>query len=59
MITTPSTLLFSHNHHLLSVKGSEAVLDVLAFDGDEALSSGRPSPDFLNSIPAMRLCMSA
>ncbi|WP_312583912.1 type VI secretion system tip protein VgrG [Atlantibacter sp.] len=38
MTTTPSTLLFSHNHHLLSVKGSEAVLDVLAFDGDEALS---------------------
>ncbi|HDY8319965.1 TPA: type VI secretion system tip protein VgrG [Klebsiella pneumoniae] len=31
-------LLFSHNHHLLSVKGCEAGLDVLAFEGDEALS---------------------
>lgn len=29
---------FSHNHHLLSVKGCEAELDVLAFEGDEALS---------------------
>ncbi len=29
---------FSHNHHLLSVKGCEAGLDVLAFEGDEALS---------------------
>ncbi|HIF7202619.1 hypothetical protein ACSJHS_16010, partial [Klebsiella pneumoniae] len=25
------SLLFSHNHHLLSVKGCEAGLDVLAF----------------------------
>ncbi|HBS4895502.1 type VI secretion system tip protein VgrG [Klebsiella pneumoniae] len=32
------SLLFSHNHHLLSVQGCEAGLDVLAFEGDEALS---------------------
>ncbi|HDK6357995.1 type VI secretion system Vgr family protein [Klebsiella variicola] len=32
------SLLYSHNHHLLSVKGCEAGLDVLAFEGDEALS---------------------
>ncbi|NME41000.1 type VI secretion system Vgr family protein [Enterobacter asburiae] len=31
-------LRFSHNHHLLVVKGCEAELDVLAFEGDEALS---------------------
>ncbi|RMA86581.1 MULTISPECIES: type VI secretion system Vgr family protein [Enterobacter] len=31
-------LRFSHNHHLLVVKGCEAEPDVLAFDGDEALS---------------------
>ena len=37
MSTNPA-IVFSHNHHLLSAKGSEAVLDVLAFDGDEALS---------------------
>ena len=37
MSTNPA-IVFSHNHHLLSVKGSEAVLDVLAFEGDEALS---------------------
>ncbi|MGP0155150.1 type VI secretion system Vgr family protein, partial [Pantoea ananatis] len=30
---------FSHNHHQLSVKGCEAALDVLAFEGDEALST--------------------
>lgn len=30
---------FSHNHHQLSVKGGEAELDVLAFEGDEALST--------------------
>jgi len=29
---------FSHNHHRLWVKGCEAELDVLAFEGDEALS---------------------
>ncbi|MCW4856437.1 type VI secretion system Vgr family protein [Enterobacter mori] len=31
-------LRFSHSHHLLSVKGCESGLDVLAFEGDEALS---------------------
>ncbi|MEJ8322510.1 type VI secretion system tip protein VgrG [Kosakonia sacchari] len=31
-------LRFSHNHHLLVVKGCESELDVLAFEGDEALS---------------------
>jgi len=30
---------FSHNHHQLSVKGCEAELDVLAFEGYEALSA--------------------
>jgi len=30
---------FSHNHHLLAVKGCDAELDVLAFEGDEALST--------------------
>lgn len=29
---------FSHNHHVLEVKGCEAEPDVLAFEGDEALS---------------------
>ena len=29
---------FSHNHHLLMVKGFEAGLDLLAFEGDDALS---------------------
>lgn len=29
---------FSHNHHLLAVKGCASELDVLAFEGDEALS---------------------
>ncbi|UDF98871.1 type VI secretion system tip protein VgrG [Enterobacter cloacae] len=32
-------LRFSHSHHLLSVKGCDAGLDVLAFEGDEVLSS--------------------
>ncbi|HCR9751693.1 TPA: type VI secretion system tip protein VgrG [Citrobacter koseri] len=32
------SIRFSHNHHQLSVKGCESVLDVLAFEGDEALS---------------------
>lgn len=32
-------LRFSHSHHLLSVKGCDAELDVLAFEGDEALST--------------------
>ncbi|MBK4116475.1 type VI secretion system tip protein VgrG, partial [Pluralibacter gergoviae] len=31
-------LFFSHSHHLLSVKGCTAPLDVLAFEGEEALS---------------------
>ncbi|MEQ5191531.1 type VI secretion system Vgr family protein [Klebsiella pasteurii] len=30
---------FSHSHHLLSVKGCDAESDVLAFEGDEALST--------------------
>ena len=30
---------FSHNHHLLVVKGCGNVLDVLAFEGEEALST--------------------
>ncbi|MCW0349856.1 type VI secretion system Vgr family protein [Pantoea ananatis] len=34
-----SPIRFSHNHHKLSVKGCEAELDVLAFEGDEALST--------------------
>lgn len=29
---------FSHSHHLLSVKGCDSGLDVLAFEGNEALS---------------------
>lgn len=37
-MSSVKALLFSHNHHLLSVKGCEAGLDVLAFEGDEALS---------------------
>ncbi|HDT1602092.1 TPA: type VI secretion system tip protein VgrG [Enterobacter sichuanensis] len=32
-------LRYSHNHHLLVVKGCEAESDVLAFEGDEALST--------------------
>lgn len=30
---------FSHSHHLLAVKGCSAAPDVLAFEGDEALST--------------------
>lgn len=37
-MSSVKSLLFSHNHHLLSLKGCEAGLDVLAFEGDEALS---------------------
>lgn len=37
-MSSVKSLLFSHNHHLLSVEGCEAGLDVLAFEGDEALS---------------------
>ncbi|MEB8019817.1 Rhs element Vgr protein, partial [Raoultella ornithinolytica] len=38
-MNTNPTIRFSHNHHQLSVKGCEAELDVLAFEGDEALST--------------------
>lgn len=37
-MSSVKSLLFSHNHHLLSVQGCEAGLDELAFEGDEALS---------------------
>ncbi len=37
-MSSVKSLLFSHNHHLLSVQRCEAGLDVLAFEGDEALS---------------------
>lgn len=37
-MSSVKSLLFSHNHHLLSVQGCEGGLDVLAFEGDEALS---------------------
>lgn len=33
------TIRFSHSHHLLAVKGCGSDLDVLAFEGDEALST--------------------
>ncbi|WP_455427043.1 type VI secretion system Vgr family protein [Dryocola sp. LX212] len=33
------TIRFSHSHHLLAVKGCGSDLDVLAFEGDEALSA--------------------
>ena len=33
-----SPIRFSHSHHLLRVKGGKSALDVLAFEGDEALS---------------------
>ncbi|EOZ7524146.1 type VI secretion system Vgr family protein [Enterobacter quasiroggenkampii] len=32
-------LRYSHSHHLLAVKGCESALDVLSFEGDEALST--------------------
>ncbi|MCS3407147.1 type VI secretion system Vgr family protein [Serratia sp. AKBS12] len=38
-MNTSLSIRFSHNHHRLSVKGCEAELDVLAFEGDEALST--------------------
>jgi len=38
-MSTVKSLLFNHSHHLLSVKGCDAELDVLAFEGDEALST--------------------
>ncbi|MGK3144628.1 hypothetical protein [Pantoea sp. C2G6] len=37
-MSTDSLVHFSHRHQLLAVKGCEAGLDVLAFEGDEALS---------------------
>ena len=39
MTTNPATLLFNHNHNLLLVKGCDSALDVLAFEGNEALST--------------------
>ena len=38
MSNTPP-IRFSHHHHLLAVKGCESAVDVLAFEGDEALST--------------------
>ncbi|POE35103.1 type VI secretion system tip protein VgrG, partial [Pectobacterium odoriferum] len=38
-MSTSLPIRFSHNHHRLSVKGCKAELDVLAFEGDEALST--------------------
>ncbi|EPQ0972563.1 type VI secretion system Vgr family protein [Citrobacter farmeri] len=37
-MNTNPTIRFSHNHHQLSVKGCKVELDVLAFEGQEALS---------------------
>ncbi|CAI0890225.1 type VI secretion system Vgr family protein [Serratia ficaria] len=37
-MSTSLPIKFSHNHHLLAIKGCEAELDVLAFEGEEALS---------------------
>lgn len=37
-MSTNPVIRFSHNHHLLAVKGCESAPDVLAFEGDEALS---------------------
>lgn len=37
-MSTSLPIRFSHNHHLLAVKGYESELDVLAFEGNEALS---------------------
>ncbi|WAH53096.1 type VI secretion system tip protein VgrG [Pseudescherichia vulneris] len=33
-----TSLIFSHSHHLLKVRGCQALLDVLCFEGREALS---------------------
>ncbi|HGN9109591.1 TPA: type VI secretion system Vgr family protein [Enterobacter hormaechei] len=38
-MSTNPLIRFSHNHHQLSVKGCDAEIDVLAFEGDEALST--------------------
>ncbi|CAI0777299.1 type VI secretion system Vgr family protein [Serratia quinivorans] len=37
-MSTSLPIRFSHNHHLLAIKGGESELDVLAFEGHEALS---------------------
>jgi type VI secretion system secreted protein VgrG len=37
-MSTNPPIRFSHNHHLLAIKGCESELDVLAFEGNEALS---------------------
>ncbi|MTD42489.1 type VI secretion system tip protein VgrG, partial [Erwinia sp. CPCC 100877] len=37
-MANPLNLIFSHSHHLLEVKECSAALDVLAFEGQEALS---------------------
>lgn len=37
-MSTNPPIRYSHNHHLLVVKGCDAEPDVLAFEGDEALS---------------------
>lgn len=38
MSSNPINMLFSHSHHLLAVKECSAMLDVLAFSGEEHLS---------------------
>ena len=37
-MSTNPVIRFTHNHHLLAVKGTTSELDVLAFEGQEALS---------------------
>ncbi|MCS4264804.1 type VI secretion system Vgr family protein [Serratia sp. BIGb0163] len=37
-MSTSLPIRFSHNHHLLAIKGGESELDVLAFEGHEVLS---------------------
>ena len=37
-MSTSLPIRFSHNHHLLAIKGGESEFDVLAFEGNEALS---------------------
>ncbi|MGL5456193.1 MAG: type VI secretion system Vgr family protein [Citrobacter telavivensis] len=37
-MSTNPVIRFTHSHHLLAVKGTTAELDVLAFEGQEALS---------------------
>jgi type VI secretion system secreted protein VgrG len=38
MSVAPFPIRYSHSHHLLAVRGCDAALDVLAFEGEEALS---------------------